>query len=65
MILSRHHLALAGGPRFDCLEGTGVRVAGSHLDLRENAAYTIDKLDNLEILCDPNGPACAAAAAIG
>ena len=65
VILSRHHLALAGGPRFDCLEGTGVRVAGSHLDLRENAAYTIDKLDNLEILCDPNGPACAAAAAIG
>ena len=53
VILSRHHFSFTGTkPQFDCLSGTGVEVESSHLDLREETTYSIDRLENLEVLSD-------------
>ncbi len=57
VIITRHHFSFATKvPQFDCLSGTGVEVENSHLDLREDTTYYIDKLENLEILCDLECP---------
>ncbi len=57
VILSRRHFSFTEqAASFACLQGTGVRVETSHLDLREDATYYIDKLENLEILCDMECP---------
>jgi putative nucleotidyltransferase with HDIG domain len=57
VILSRRHFSFTDrAASFACLQGTGVRVETSHLDLREDATYYIDKLENLEILCDMECP---------
>ncbi|MDX9834483.1 MAG: PhnD/SsuA/transferrin family substrate-binding protein [Desulfobulbus sp.] len=57
VIITRHHFSFAGkAPQFDCLSGTGVRVESNHLDLHKDATYYIDKLENLEILCDMECP---------
>ncbi len=57
VIISRRHFSLADrAASFACLQGTGVQVETSHLDLREDVTYYIDKLENLEILCDMECP---------
>ena len=57
VIITRHHFSFTGKkPQFDCLSGTGVEVESSHLDLREDTTYYIDKLENLEVLCDMECP---------
>ncbi|WP_448871009.1 HD domain-containing phosphohydrolase [Desulfobulbus propionicus] len=40
---------------FACFRETGVKVKASHVDLRDNATYCIDKLERLEILCAADG----------
>jgi putative nucleotidyltransferase with HDIG domain len=40
---------------FACFRETGVTVESSHVDLRDNASYYIDKLEKLEILCAVDG----------
>ena len=35
----------------ECLKGTGVEVEFDHLDLKQNTAYYIDKMEKLEIQC--------------
>ena len=53
VILNRHHFSFTGtNPQFDCLTGTGVEVESSHLDLRKETTYSIDRLENLEVLSD-------------
>ena len=57
VILSRHHFSFTGTkPQFDCLSSTGVEVESSHLDLREDNTYSIDRLENLEVLSDLECP---------
>lgn len=55
VIITRHQcFLLAGrGEFFTSLQGTGVEVETSLLDLRRDATYCIDKLENLEVLCTP------------
>ncbi|NOQ46916.1 MAG: hypothetical protein GQ559_09640 [Desulfobulbaceae bacterium] len=37
---------------FDSLKGTGVKVELDHLDLKQDTAYYIDKLEKFEIQCE-------------
>jgi len=53
IIITTHHIELDPTKLvFDSLKDTGVVVALNHLDLREEATYYIDKLENLEIQCE-------------
>jgi HD-GYP domain-containing protein (c-di-GMP phosphodiesterase class II)/ABC-type phosphate/phosphonate transport system substrate-binding protein len=58
VIISRDQcFLLAGkGGMFASLQGTGVEIETSLLDLRRDATYCIDKLENLEVLCDLECP---------
>jgi two-component system, LuxR family, sensor histidine kinase TtrS len=56
VMITAHHIALEAETLvFESLKNTGVTVASSHLDLRKDTTYYIDKLENLEILCDLDG----------
>ncbi|MBM9538320.1 PhnD/SsuA/transferrin family substrate-binding protein [Desulfobulbus alkaliphilus] len=53
VLITAHHFDLnADELVFSSLRETGVAVNASHFDLRENAKYYIEKLENFEIQCD-------------
>jgi len=55
IIAARHFDLEADALVFDSLQETGVTVTSSHVDLREDTSYYLDKLEHLEIQCDLEG----------
>jgi len=53
VIITAHHFKLdMDSLEFNSLKGTDVTLESSHIDLRKDATYFIDKLEHLEILCE-------------
>ena len=56
VVITTEHFDLTGeGLIFNSLKDTGVTITSSHVDLRHDATYYLDKLEHLEILRDLEG----------
>lgn len=52
VIISKEHFTIQEETFFlSCLKGTGVQVETDHIDLKQDTAYYIEKMEKFEIQC--------------